>query len=85
MRAEQTRSRDSATTLSPSPTMVKTTVPPRFRHQQDASTPSKATVKTRDTILKPPSGHNLWNICRTFIQAQVQVLKKWSEHEFAIR
>src|ERR1700676_2558652 len=59
MRAERTRSRDSATALSPRPTIMKTTVPEAICTCTStglASTPSKATVDTRDTI-SPPSGY----------------------------
>ena len=57
--AERTRSRDSATALSPSPTMVKATVPEAictWTSTGRASTPSKATVETRATISAPRPG-----------------------------
>ena len=57
--AERTRSRDSATALSPRPTMVKATVPEAictWTSTGRASTPSKATVDTRATISAPRPG-----------------------------
>ena len=51
--AERTRSRDSATALSPRPTMVKATVPAAictWTSTGRASTPSNATVDTRATM-----------------------------------
>jgi hypothetical protein len=57
--AERTRSRDSATALSPRPTIMKTTVPEAIctcTSTGRASTPSNATVDTRDTISPPCPG-----------------------------
>ena len=57
--AERTRSRNSATALSPRPTTVKATAPPAictWTSTGRASTPSKATVDTRDTMSGPPLG-----------------------------
>src|SRR5271154_5707769 len=56
--AERPRSRDSATALSPRPTTVKATAPPAictWTSTGRASTPSKATVDTRDTMSWPPA------------------------------
>ena len=56
--AERTRSFDSATALSPSPTMLKTTLPGAiwtWTSTGRASIPSKATVATRTTIARPGS------------------------------
>ena len=57
--AERTRSRDSATALSPRPTTVNATAPPAictWTSTGRASTPSNATVDTRATIFRPPPG-----------------------------
>ena len=69
--AERTRSRDSATALSPRPTIVKATAPPAictWTSTGRASTPSNATVDTRATMSKPPAWarrprEHLQNIC----------------------
>ena len=58
MSAERTRSRDSATALSASPTIMKTTLPAEIctcTSTARASMPSKATVDTRVTM---PAPHN---------------------------
>ncbi len=81
--AERTRSRDSATALSPRPTTVKATAPPAictWTSTGRASTPSKATVDTRETISAPRLGLVAGrNICRTSARAQEgsSILVRW--------
>ena len=91
--ADRTRSRDSATALSPRPTMVKATVPEAictWTSTGRASTPSKATVDTRATMSAPRPGSPMGqNVCRTSARAQAVKWagpnRVWSELESSRR